>query len=89
MQLYEQGKIDLNSPVKTYIPDYLGKGGDKMTIRHLLNHTSGLPYFGPKSKEEAVEKGMEEFQMPHSIDDAIRKYYSQDPANEPGESIQL
>jgi dihydrofolate reductase len=28
MQLYEQGKIDLNSPVKTYIPDYLGKGAD-------------------------------------------------------------
>jgi CubicO group peptidase (beta-lactamase class C family) len=84
MQLYEQGKIDLNSPVKTYIPDYPGKGADKITIRQLLNHTSGLPYIGPKSKEEAVEKGMEEFQIPHTIDDAIRKYYSYDLVNEPG-----
>lgn len=84
MQLYEQGKIDLNGTVKTYIPDYPGNGADKITIHHLLNHTSGLPYIGPKSKEEALEKGMEEFQMPHTIDDAIRKYYSHDPVNEPG-----
>jgi CubicO group peptidase (beta-lactamase class C family) len=84
LQLYEQGKISLTTPVKTYIPGYTGKGGDKITIHHLLNHTSGLPYVGPKSKEDALDNGMEEFQMPHSIDDAIRKYYSRDPVNEPG-----
>lgn len=84
MQLYEQGKIDLNSPVKTYIPDYSGKGADKITIHHLLNHTSGLPYIGPKSKEDALDNGMEEFQMPHTIDDAIKNYYSHDLVNEPG-----
>lgn len=84
MQLYEQGKIDLNSTVRTYIPDFSGKGADVITIRHLLNHTSGLPYIGPKSKEDAVENGMEIFQMPHTPDDAIKRYYSLDPVNEPG-----
>lgn len=84
MQLYEQGKIDLSSPVKTYIPDYSGKGAEKITIYNLLNHTSGLPYIGPKSKEDALDNGMEEFQMPHTIDDAIKKYYSHDLVNEPG-----
>jgi CubicO group peptidase (beta-lactamase class C family) len=84
MQLYEQGKIDLNSTVKTYLPRYTGSGADKITIRNLLNHTSGLPYVGPKSKEEALQKGMEEFQLPHSVDESIEKYYSRDLVNEPG-----
>lgn len=85
MQLKEKGKIDLDSSVKTYIPDYQGEGANLITIRHLLNHTSGLPYVGPKSKEDAIEKGMEEFQMPHTIDEAINKYYSHNLVNKPGE----
>ena len=84
MQLYEQGKVDLNSSIKTYLPDYSGNGANKIIIRHLLNHTSGLPYVGPKSKEDAIEYGMEDLQMPHSIDDIINKYYSRDIVNEPG-----
>jgi D-alanyl-D-alanine carboxypeptidase len=85
MQLREQGKIDLEGSIKTYIPDYHGNGADKIKIRHLLNHTSGLPYIGPKSKEDGLNNGMEEYQMPHTIDDAIIKYYSHDLVNEPGE----
>jgi len=85
MQLFEQGKIDLNSPVKTYFPGYSGKGADKITIRQLLNHTSGLPYVGPKSKEDALENGMEDLQMPHSIDEIISRYYSRDLVNVPGQ----
>ena len=84
MQLYEKGQIDLNATVATYHPEYKGKGTGKITIRHLLNHTSGLPFVGPKSKEEALEKGMEELQMPHTIEEIISKYYSFDPINEPG-----
>jgi D-alanyl-D-alanine carboxypeptidase len=87
MQLYEQGKVDLDSPVKKYLPGYSGNGADKITIRHLLNHTSGLPYVGPKSKEDAMENGMEELQMPHSIDEIISKYYSRDLVNEPGKTF--
>lgn len=40
MQLSEQGKIDLNDNISTYLPDSFD--GDKITIRQLLNHTSGL-----------------------------------------------
>jgi CubicO group peptidase (beta-lactamase class C family) len=87
MQLYEQGKIDLDSSVKTYLPGYASNGASKITIRNLLNHTSGLPYVGPKSKEDALKIGMEEFQMPHSIDELISKYYSRDLANEPGKTF--
>jgi CubicO group peptidase (beta-lactamase class C family) len=43
LQSVEQGKIDLNAPLTRYLPDYPARTGDKITIHHLLNHTSGIP----------------------------------------------
>src|SRR5688572_2321083 len=43
MQLVEQGKLKLDVPVSTYLPDYPKKTGDVITIHHLLTHTSGIP----------------------------------------------
>ena len=40
MQLAEQGKIDLNASISTYLPS--ATDGDRITVRQLLNHTSGL-----------------------------------------------
>ena len=43
MQLVEQGKVELEAPVSRYLPDYPAKTGDRVTVRHLLTHTSGIP----------------------------------------------
>ena len=40
MQFVEQGKIDLDANMAEYLPD--STDGNKITIRQLLNHTSGL-----------------------------------------------
>ncbi len=45
MQLVERGVIDLDTPVQRYMPEWTGPGRDRVTIRHLLTHTSGLPAF--------------------------------------------
>lgn len=45
MQLVEQHRIDLDAPLQRYIPTWTGKNKEKVTIRHLLTHTSGLPAF--------------------------------------------
>jgi serine beta-lactamase-like protein LACTB len=42
MQLVEQGLIDLDTPIQTYIPDYPTHPKTQITIRHLLSHTSGI-----------------------------------------------
>ncbi|MGE6402943.1 serine hydrolase domain-containing protein [Bacillus cereus] len=45
MQLVEQGKISLEEPVQSYIPWFQiadEEASEKITIQHLLNHTSGL-----------------------------------------------
>jgi CubicO group peptidase (beta-lactamase class C family) len=44
-QLDEQGKLDLNAPVQTYIPWFRvadEAASKEITINHLLHHTSGL-----------------------------------------------
>lgn len=45
MQLHEQGKIDYEQKIGKYFPE-LGSIGNRISVRNLLNHTSGLPdYF--------------------------------------------
>ena len=41
MQLYEQGKINLDSPIAAYYPAYTGAGAHTITIRNLLTYSSG------------------------------------------------
>jgi len=43
MQLQEKGLLNVNDAIVKYIPDY--PNGDKITIHHLLTHTSGIPNF--------------------------------------------
>jgi CubicO group peptidase (beta-lactamase class C family)/ketosteroid isomerase-like protein len=42
MQLVERGKLDLQKPIDAYLPDYAVPNGNKITVHHLLTHTSGL-----------------------------------------------
>jgi CubicO group peptidase (beta-lactamase class C family) len=41
MRLVESGKIALDDPITKYLPDYPVQGAG-VTVRHLLNHTSGI-----------------------------------------------
>ena len=43
--LAQQGKLSLDDPARKYIPE-LPDYGTPLTIRHLLNHTSGLRDWG-------------------------------------------
>lgn len=45
VQLAEQGKLKLDVPIATYLPNYPTASGDKITIHHLLTHTSGIPNY--------------------------------------------
>ncbi|OXA82438.1 CubicO group peptidase, beta-lactamase class C family [Flavobacterium aquidurense] len=45
VKLAEDGKLKLDVPITTYLPDYPKANGDKITIHHLLTHTSGIPNY--------------------------------------------
>jgi D-alanyl-D-alanine carboxypeptidase len=41
LQLVEEGKLNLDEPVATWLPERV-PGGEQITVRNLLQHTSGL-----------------------------------------------
>ncbi len=45
MMLYDEGKLKLDDKVIKYLPEFYNHGKDKITIRNLLLHNSGLPAF--------------------------------------------
>src|SRR5690348_13154801 len=44
MQLVDAGRVRLDEPVRTYVPDFGvdDPRGDRITVRNLLNQTSGI-----------------------------------------------
>ena len=79
MQLVEQGKIKLDAPLSTYLPDYRKDTGSKVTIHQLLNHTSGIPSYTGIPGFFANE-----VRDPYTPDEFIRKYCSGELEFEPG-----
>ncbi len=79
LQLVQEGKIKLEGKLTDYLPDYRKDTGDRITIHHLLNHTSGIPsYTGlPNFFKESSRD-------PYSVSDFIKKFASGDLDFEPG-----
>lgn len=79
MQLVEQGKLSLDDKLVERIPYYRRETGGKVTIHHLLNHTSGIPSY----------TGIPDFFRDHSrqalpLRELVTKYCSGDLEFEPG-----
>jgi CubicO group peptidase (beta-lactamase class C family) len=51
MLLVDRRLVDLDAPVRTYIPEFDGRGTASITVRRLLTHTSGLPADLPLYRE--------------------------------------
>jgi CubicO group peptidase (beta-lactamase class C family) len=74
--LEQRGKLSVKDPLSKFIPDY--PNGDKITIHHLLTHTSGianannLPQYDERSKSRL------------SLNDVIAMFKNQPPEFEPG-----
>ena len=47
MRLVERGELTVNTPAWSILPDFTGDGREDIRVRHLITHTSGLPYESP------------------------------------------
>jgi CubicO group peptidase (beta-lactamase class C family) len=47
MALVDDGLLDLDRPVQSYLPEFVGPDKERVTVRHLLEHRSGLRAFLP------------------------------------------
>lgn len=56
MQLWQQGKLDLDVPVQKYCPAFPEKSEGPITTRELLNHTAGIRHYrlGPVLDPQVV-----------------------------------
>jgi CubicO group peptidase (beta-lactamase class C family)/beta-glucosidase-like glycosyl hydrolase len=57
MALVDDGVVDLDEPVRRYLPEFRGERRNAVTVRHLLTHTSGLPageWLFPRASREAA-----------------------------------
>lgn len=82
MQLVEAGKINLDVPVAQYIPSFKlsDPRGAQITVRHLLNQTSGL--------NDTVYPDMTLKSQPQSSKEVIKNLGTVKLANDPGKKHQ-
>lgn len=79
MQLKQEGKIKLDDKISQYLPWYNKSVGNRITINHLLSHTSGLPNYTdfPDFKIKMIFENL-------SNKDFAIKYFKDNPGFEPG-----
>lgn len=62
MTLYDRGEFQLDDRVEKFIPEFQGDGRDRITIRQLLTHVSGLPDQLPENEQlRQAHAGLPEF----------------------------
>ena len=78
LQLASEGKLQLDDPISKHLPDYRKDTGDRVTITHLMNHTSGIPSF------TSAASYREDHRTPYSVEAFVKKSCSGDLEFEPG-----
>ena len=78
--LQQRGQLKTSDPLAKFIPDY--PNGDKITLRHLLTHTSGIPNVNnfPDYDEWAKTR--------HSVVELVAKFKDKPLEFQPGEKYQ-
>ncbi|MGW2132189.1 serine hydrolase domain-containing protein [Streptomyces coelicoflavus] len=74
LQLVDEGKINLDAPVDDYLPGLLrgdGIDGRNITVRQLLQHTSGLPNYDEVILEDYLTNKQHRYFEPREILDVV------------------
>ena len=80
-QLNEQGKLDLETPISEYLPDYPVSVAEKVNINHLLSHTSGLGHYWNEKFRASIGNL-------RKVDDFISLFVDDPLSFPPGERVQ-
>lgn len=80
MMLVEQGKLSLTDNLHKYVPDFPTEG-NKVNIKHLLTHTSGIANY---TDDEQIWR--KELQVPTTLDEMIIRFAKHPMALKVGEA---
>lgn len=85
MQMQQRGTLDINEPIARFLPEYKGPASNKVTLRQLLNHTSGIQNMELLPNiEAALTNGVPVYQRPLTPDQLLNEYCSGPLVNTPG-----
>jgi len=76
-QLAEGGKVSFQDPIRKYLPEYPRKITEKITIHHLLTHTSGLPPYLARGELESIQAA--------TVQEYLPAFFAKPLLFEPGE----
>jgi CubicO group peptidase (beta-lactamase class C family) len=82
LKLVEAGKLDLDAPITRWLPDYRADTGAKVTLRHLLTNTSGVPNGFATWTNANPDPDL--FKKTFTTAEAVKLWCSGDLAFEPG-----
>ncbi|MCJ8280452.1 MAG: beta-lactamase family protein [Rivularia sp. ALOHA_DT_140] len=89
LQLVEQGKLNLDKAISNYLPQKISTNipySDEITIRQLLNHTSGVvEYLDDKFYKLTYNRSRSQF---WTATEAIELIYGRQPKAKPGKEYQ-
>jgi beta-glucosidase-like glycosyl hydrolase/uncharacterized protein YbbC (DUF1343 family) len=51
MTLVDEGRLDLDARVDSFLPRFVGPNKEKVTVRHLLTHAAGIDWWAPLFRE--------------------------------------
>ncbi|GID28702.1 serine hydrolase domain-containing protein [Paractinoplanes brasiliensis] len=87
LQLVGEGKVELDEPVETYLPGLVrgagGIDGRKITVRQLLQQTSGLPDYDDELFTDFLN-ALHTYYEPH---DLLKVAFARAPESKPGEKF--
>lgn len=75
-KLYEQGKLDLDAPIQSYVPNFQRKEQD-ITSRQLAGHLSGIRHY-KRAKDESKDEYFNRKQFYKSVTDGL-SVFQNDP----------
>ncbi|MBT2451416.1 beta-lactamase family protein [Streptomyces sp. ISL-43] len=80
LQLVGEGKVALDSPIERYLPNLVrGEGidGNNITVRQILQHTSGLPNYTDSMLEAVLGKDRHRYYQPRDLLDTALAHKSE------------
>lgn len=80
IQLIVEGKLTFNDTIGSYFPDQ--KDGDRITVHHLLTHTSGIANYTDN------ENLLDWASLPSTTEELLNRFSNMDLEYEPGEKYQ-
>jgi CubicO group peptidase (beta-lactamase class C family) len=83
LQMVEKGLIDLNATIDTYLPYYPQETASKITIHHLLSHTSGVPHHFVGIQDYFLIRD----QVFHTPREYLELFWDADLVHEPGQRV--